>query len=448
MGRCPHRAWLDTVCGVEATARIWSRTALSAVRTVLAWAGVAVLPLLWALAPVVATSGGGVGVMGWWLPERYLVPLLIVALPAALLRRRPLTGLGLMLLGATMTSATVHAGDHGYHSILFNVQFLAVDAALGVVAANRSRRVSGLAAVVVLVTQLLVPFVNGKVEGADQAPLSVLTVVTAWMVGNSMRTRRDHAAALRAHAAAEAVTAERLRIARELHDMVAHSIGVIAIQAGVGARVIDTQPAQARAALATIEATSRDTLAELRRTLGALRRGAGEAASLDPTPGLADLDRLVAAAADAGVRVELRRYGDRPVPPEVGLAAFRIVQEGLTNVVRHAGVDACRVTVSCADEVTVEVIDDGRGGSVGGEGHGLIGMRERALALGGDFRAGPRPESGFRVTARLPVRTPTDGDRPSGGAQPADDDRPAGGDQPTDGDRPVGGDQLGAVVRP
>ncbi|MEV6692881.1 histidine kinase [Micromonospora sp. NPDC051196] len=419
-----------------------SRTALSAVRAVLVWAGVAVLPVLWALTLRAETSGDGIGLVGWWLPERYLVPLSIVALPAALLRRRPLTGLGLMLAGATWTSILLHGWTQEYHTVLFNVQFLAVDAALGVVAASRSRRVSGIAAAVVLVTQLLAPFANGVVEPVDQAALSVLAVVTAWALGNSVRTRREHAVALQAHAAAEAVTAERLRIARELHDMVAHSIGVIAIQAGVGARVIDTQPAQARAALATIEAASRDTLAGLRRTLGMLRRGVGEAASLDPPPGLADLDRLVAASADAGVRVELHRYGEHPVPPEVDLAAFRIVQEGLTNVVRHAGVDACRVAVRCVPGlVAVEVVDEGRGGSIGVEGHGLVGMRERVQALGGQFYAGPRPERGFHVTARLPLSVPTDGDEPPTQAGPIDAARPANGDHTTGGDLP------GAAVR-
>ncbi|MEU6021495.1 sensor histidine kinase [Micromonospora sp. NPDC047134] len=426
---------------MEATARIRSRTALSAVRAVLVWAGVAILPLLWVMAPPAATTGNGIGVLGWWLPERYLVPLLIVALPAALLRRRPLTGLGLMLVGATLTSVTVHGGDQGYLGRLFTVQFLAVDAALGVIAANRSRRVSGLAAVVVLGTQILVAFVNSGVEPVDQALLSGLAVATAWTLGNSVRSRREHATALRAHAAAEAVTAERLRIARELHDVVAHSIGVIAIQAGVGARVIDTQPEQARAALATIEAASRETLAGLRRTLGTLRRGAGEAAALAPTPGLADLDRLVAAAADAGVRVELRRYGECPVPPEVDLAAFRIVQEGLTNVVRHAGVDFCRVTVRCVpDLIAVEVVDDGRGGPIGVEGHGLIGMRERVQALGGQFHAGPRPEGGFRVTTQLPLSVPTDGGEPPDPARPIDT-APTSGDHTTDGELP------GAAVR-
>ncbi|GIJ10117.1 hypothetical protein Van01_33310 [Micromonospora andamanensis] len=389
---------------VDVIALLRTRAALPTARAVLVWAGVAVLPVLWVMAPAVANSGDGIGVVGWWLPTRYLVPVLIVALPAALLPRHPLTGLGLMLAGATLSSATVHGRHPGYLADLFNLQFLAVDAALAVVAANRSRRVSVPAAGVVLVTQLLAAFVNLGVEPVNQAALTVLAVTAAWIAGNSVRARRNYAYALRIHAATEAVTAERLRIARELHDMVAHSIGVIAIQAGVGARVIDTQPAQARAALATIEAASRDTLAGLRRTLGALRRGDGDPASLEPAPGLAELDRLVAATGDAGVRVELRTAGDAPVPAEVDLAAFRIVQEALTNVVRHAGVDACQVIVERGDDaVTVEVVDDGRGGPIGVEGHGLIGMRERVIAVGGRFRAGPRSGGGFRVTAWLPV---------------------------------------------
>ncbi|NYF54271.1 sensor histidine kinase [Micromonospora purpureochromogenes] len=381
------------------------RAVAPAVRAVLAWVGVAVLPVLWLYAPTLGYGGDGLGFGDLWIPERYAVPALVVALPAVLLRRRPLTALGLMLAGAALASGTVTGGDEGYLDDVFRLQFLAVDAALGVVAATRPRRVSVPTAAVVLLVQVGAGFLNLGFDPVARATLSVLAVVAAWTVGDSLRTRRRHAEALRSHAAAEAVTAERLRIARELHDMVAHSIGVIAIQAGVGARVIDTQPAQARAALATIEATSRDTLAGLRRTLGALRRPDAESASLDPTPGLADLDRLVAAAADAGVQVDLRRRG-RPVevPADLGLAAFRIVQEALTNVVRHAGTDRCRVTVEHGPgEVVVDVVDDGRGGPVAGDGHGIVGMRERVALLGGQFRAGPRPEGGFRVTARLPV---------------------------------------------
>ncbi|WP_433343558.1 sensor histidine kinase [Micromonospora sp. CA-111912] len=382
-----------------------SRRASWPARAALPWAGVALLPVALLLALPMASSRGGVGFGDWWIAERYLVPLLAVGLPAGLLRRRPVLALALMIVAACMVTVVVNVPEPGYLTDIWYLQFIAIDLVVGLIAANRSRRVSAPVAVGALAVQIAAAFVNPASDPLSRATLSVLAVVTAWTVGNSVRARRGYAEAVRAHTAAEAVTAERLRIARELHDMVAHSIGVIAIQAGVGARVIDTQPAQARAALATIEATSRDTLAGLRRTLGALRRPQSESASLDPTPGLDDLDRLVSAAADAGVRVELRQCGERrPVPADLDLAAFRIVQEALTNVVRHAGTDRCRVTVTHGpDEVAVEVVDDGRGGAVGGAGHGLVGMRERVALAAGRFHAGPRPEGGFRVAAWLPV---------------------------------------------
>ncbi|QGN47697.1 sensor histidine kinase [Micromonospora sp. WMMC415] len=387
------------------------RRTSSRARTVLPWVGVALLPGAVLLAPAAASSRAGFGLGDWWIPERYLLPLLVLALPAGLLRRRPLLALGLMLVAACLVTVTVNVPENGYLRDIWYAQFLGIDLVVGLVAAHRSRRVSAPAAVVVLAVQVAAGFVNPPVDPLSRATLSALAVVTVWTVGDSIRTRRRHTEVLREHEAAEAVTAERLRIARELHDQVAHSIGVIAIQAGMGARVIDSQPAQARAALTTIEETSRETLAGLRRTLRALRRPEAESAPLDPTPGLADLDRLVTAAADAGVRVEARQRGERrPVPADLDLAAFRIVQEALTNVVRHAGTDRCRVTVTHGpDELAVEVVDDGRGGAVGGAGHGLVGMRERVAMAGGRFRAGPRPEGGFRVAAWLPV-PPTAGE--------------------------------------
>jgi signal transduction histidine kinase len=237
-------------------------------------------------------------------------------------------------------------------------------------------------------------------------------MVAAWMIGNSVRARRRYAEALRAQATMQAVTAERLRIARELHDMVAHSIGIIAIQAGVGSRVMDTQPTEARNALRAIEATSRDTLAGLRRVLGGLRPVPQDTepgtAALDPTPGLADVDRLAATTSAAGVRVEVCWRGDRrPVPADIELSAYRVVQEAVTNVVRHAGTGRCRVSVEYrAEELHVEVTDDGHGAPVPGTGHGITGMRERVGLLHGKFSAGPRPEGGFRVSATLPLHEP------------------------------------------
>jgi signal transduction histidine kinase len=287
---------------------------------------------------------------------------------------------------------------------------LATALAVGYLAATRSRRVSLPGTLLVLLAQLATG-ISTVARGRDFMPgvaLIVLSVFAAWLAGRSLRERREHAEALRTQAAAQAVTAERLRIARDLHDLVAHSIGVIAIQAGVGARVINTQPAEARSALDAIEKTSRETLSGLRHMVTALR-GADStpgdgSAPLAPTPGLVDIERLAATIGEAGVRVDLRWHGERrPLPPEVDLAAYRVVQEALTNVVRHAGTDRATVVIELTgDEVRLEITDEGRGGT-GDPGFGLLGMRERVGLLHGELTAGPGPRGGFRVQARLPV---------------------------------------------
>jgi signal transduction histidine kinase len=230
-----------------------------------------------------------------------------------------------------------------------------------------------------------------------------LTAVVAWLIGNSVRQNRAYAERLTTQAATQAVTAERLRIAREMHDTVAHSIGIIALQAGAAARVTTTQPEAAREAMRAVETEGRETLAGLRRMLVALR-------AADETPvlpaGLGDVDRLAATTTAAGVRVDVRRRGEpRQLPPDIDLSAFRIVQESVTNVVRHAGTRTCRVTLDYReDELALEVTDEGRGhGTSTDTGFGLAGMRERVALLQGEFTAAPRPEGGFRVAARLPV---------------------------------------------
>ncbi|MEU0368984.1 sensor histidine kinase [Streptomyces sp. NPDC006283] len=333
----------------------------------------------------------------------------VTVLPLGLLRRHPLPALAPMLLGTYFTATTSPFWQVVYLLVLAN------DLAVGHIVATRPRRIAVTAAVMTLGVQVAVAAGLGTgTDGFARAVVVlVLALAAAWMTGHSVRERREHAAALRsqaaAQAAAQAVAAERLRIARELHDMIAHSIGVIAIQAGVGRRVIDTQPDEARNALATIEDTGRETLAGLRRTLGGLRRaepGAGpEASPREPAPGLADLERLAASTRNAGVHVDVRWLGERhPLPPDIDMAAFRIVQEALTNVVRHADTPDCRVTIGCHDgELIIEVADDGRGGITSGTGYGITGMRERAGLLRGQFTAGPRPEGGFRVAARLPL---------------------------------------------
>jgi signal transduction histidine kinase len=246
-------------------------------------------------------------------------------------------------------------------------------------------------------------------------------VAAAWLLGYFAHNYRAYAARLeertaeleraREELARRAVTEERLRLARELHDVVAHAMSVIAVQSGVGAHVADSQPEEVGKALAAIEATSRTALTELRRLLGVLRQDGEPPASLTPVPGLADLDAMLAEVAKAGLAVKLRVEGTpAPLPAGLDLSAYRIIQEALTNVVKHAGPATAQVTIRYRDqEVAVEVTDDGRGvGAVAGDGsrgtgHGLIGMRERVAAFGGDLEVGPRPGGGFRVAARLPL---------------------------------------------
>ncbi|BCY11561.1 hypothetical protein L3i22_066490 [Actinoplanes sp. L3-i22] len=229
----------------------------------------------------------------------------------------------------------------------------------------------------------------------------VLPLLVAGLVGYSVRQARGNARRLSEQAATQAVLAERLRISRELHDQVAHSIGIIALQAGAAARVLGTQPEQARAAMRAVEATGRDTLAGLRRMVGTLRE------TDQPRPArLADVDRLIAAVVAAGVDVDLSWHGARrPLPEEVELSAYRVIQESLTNVLRHAGVTGCRVSVAYHPaELAIEVLDDGPGAAATAPaGFGLIGLRERVALLNGTFAAGTRAGGGFRVAVRLPA---------------------------------------------
>ncbi|MET9293296.1 sensor histidine kinase [Streptomyces sp. NPDC003077] len=351
--------------------------------------------------------------------------LLAASLLVGVARRMPPLALAMALFGATAVVVGTPGPLHESRAVSYQGQFLsylAVDLLLGYVVATCARWTSIIAVAVSFVVQLLV--IAAFAHGANlnvNGLIALLAMSACCVTGLLGRERREHAVALRSREVAEAVTAERLRIARELHDAVAHSIGIIAIQAGVGSRVMHTQPAQAREALRAVETTSRETLAGLRRTLVSLRQAervptasepsrlapASAPSPLAPAPGLTDLERLAAATADAGVRVDVRRTGkQRPLPADTDLSAYRIVQEALTNVVRHAGTGRCRVTVDYADEeLSVEIVDDGRGATGEGPPHGfgIIGMRERVDLLGGHLSVGPRPEGGFRVAARLPL---------------------------------------------
>ncbi|MFJ5637179.1 sensor histidine kinase [Streptomyces goshikiensis] len=376
-----------------------------------AWAGGALYLLMVGLLVGAATRASGtVHAVG---------SLLAVSLLAGVARRKPQLALAMALFGSTAvvagTADSLHDGLAPSYQGQF-LSFLAADLVLGFVVATRTRRASIVAVAASTAVQLPVIglFAHGDSMTVN-AVIAPLAMAAACMAGLLSRERREHAVALRSQEVDKAVTAERLRIARELHDMVAHSIGIIAIQAGVGSRVIQTQPEQAGEALRAIEATSRETLSGLRRTLVSLRQAdrgatASEQSPLAPSPGLADVEQLAAATADAGVRVDVRRSGgERPLPADIDLSAYRIVQEALTNVVRHAGTGHCRVDIDYGDEeLSVEVVDDGRGvaGNGAAHGFGIVGMRERAGLLHGRLSAGPRPEGGFRVAARLPLPAP------------------------------------------
>jgi signal transduction histidine kinase len=492
------------------------------------------------LARVVDYPGG---TTVWPMKFGPLLALILAAVAVgamALRRRRPVFMLGLLLV-ASVVLAALTGGDASAAALTY---FLPVAFVLYLVAANfetRQTAVRVLAAVFVTLT--LDVLLLGTGAGRDPVNAGaiipvILSVGIAWSTGYIVRQRRRYSIGLQVEAASKAVAEERLRIARELHDVVAHSMSVIAVQAGYGQYVIDTQPADARAALGAIQATSREALDEMRRMLGALRQAdeaaatttspspprpgtpapvshqdgvnAGDyaeelasydgaapvgnglrpadalavltsmfrmtgslpaapsgadaaAAPLFPAPGLDDLDRLLARTGSAGVQVSLRRRGEpRPLPPSIDLSAYRIIQEALTNVVKHAHASRCEVQISYgAGELVIRVTDSGAGlpvpasvsasvsvsafaragsgavasarGALGAAGtpgtpgtpgtmgtpvpggHGIIGMRERVSLLGGEFSAGPLPGYGFEVLARIPMPTDSrafpDGDR-------------------------------------
>jgi signal transduction histidine kinase len=243
-----------------------------------------------------------------------------------------------------------------------------------------------------------------------------LFFVIAWLAGLALGRKlrevdeaRERAARLereREERAREAVTDERARIARELHDVVGHAVSVMTVQAAGVRRLLRPDQEREREALTIVEQTGREALAEMRRLVGVLRRPE-EAPALAPQPSLQHLERLVAQAREAGLPVDLRVEGDpTELAPGVDLTAYRLVQEGLTNAVKHARASKAEVLVRYGDgQVEIEVTDDGRGGAeADGGGHGLVGMRERVAVYGGELDAGPRPEGGYGLRARLPLR--------------------------------------------
>jgi signal transduction histidine kinase len=254
--------------------------------------------------------------------------------------------------------------------------------------------------------------------GSEPKPPNALAAVgiAAWLlvlgtVAEIARIRRERsleANRMRAEEARRRASEERLRIARELHDVLAHNISLINVQAGVALHLIDEQPEQARTALAAIKSASKEALGELRSVLSVLRQADEAPPPRSPAPSVERLDGLVSRASAAGLEVRTEISGTpKTLPAGVDLAAFRIVQEALTNVARHAGHATATIRVGYGEEeLTVQVDDNGNGTgqpSTSGGGNGIPGMRERASALGGELEAGPRPGGGFRVLARLPL---------------------------------------------
>ncbi|MFC4913045.1 sensor histidine kinase [Actinomadura gamaensis] len=362
---------------------------------------------------VLATTCFYALMLAWTMPASRTGLFFVLALPVLLVRRLPAA-----VFAAVLGEAVL--GDiFGERP---SVVFVLLVALGGYLAVRRPKAAAVGSAAAVAAAFVNVTHIPGETvsDAAQFAGGLALCFAVAWVAGGVYRKRREYLDALDEQRAARAVLTERLRIARELHDSVAHSIGIITVLSGAAARVVQTKPEQARQALTGIETTSRETLLELQRMLGALRRAEPDdampqAAPLAPAGGLADVPQLAERTADAGVRVQVTWRGERrPLPPEIELSAFRIIQESVTNVVRHSAARTCRVAVGYEPRaVTIEVEDDGDDGpdgpgrprptAAGGSGFGLLGMRERVTLLSGQFSAGRRPEGGFRVTARLPA---------------------------------------------
>ncbi|WP_439656532.1 histidine kinase [Lentzea sp. HUAS TT2] len=313
----------------------------------------------------------------------------LTAVPVAVRRWWPVTA----LVVTTLATVVIVIGQV-LPVVALGAPVGAVGFTLYTVAVERPRAWS-LAGLVVTVVAT-----SGVSGGEPETVLVGIAVLGAvWVIGYTTRLRRSFLERETTGRTEQAVADERLRIARELHDVVAHNLSLIAVQAGNAAHV--RSPEHAYEALQVISETSRAALTEMRGLLGVLRADA----DLAPSPGLGGLADLADRASLAGVRVTLDVRGDTAVPEGIGLSAYRIVQEALTNVVKHAAPASCTVLVEVTPEaVRVDVADDGPGVRELGVGHGLIGMRERVAVYGGTFSAGPGESGGFRVVAELPQR--------------------------------------------
>ena len=342
-------------------------------------------------------------------PLAYLL-VVVMALPFVLHRRFPLPVAAVVLVAELVYALGYYSAYPGLAAFVL---------VFGVAAHCDRRTSSTVAAATLVVMSLAVSLQPAGVSDQSTWITTVLATAVAWLSGLNLRHRRARWAALeerthrlereREERARQAVVEERLRIARELHDVVAHSMSVIAVQSAVGHHVSDAQPEQARQALAAIETTSRSALAEMRRLLGVLRADDEQPGALSPTPGLADIGPLVDQVTQAGIATTVTSEGTAiPLPDLLSLSCYRVIQESLTNVIKHGGSPASVLIRYGPETVDIEVVDAGpnepRGQHVVVPGHGLVGMRERVGLFGGRFTAGPRPGGGFRVAATFRSR--------------------------------------------
>ncbi|HEY6310856.1 MAG TPA: sensor histidine kinase [Streptosporangiaceae bacterium] len=336
-------------------------------------------------------------------PTAALMLVAVACLALAWRRRYPVT-----VLAVSVTAVAVYSLLGYVNGAALIAPVLALYAAATRVSARRAAAAAvGTLAVLMAATAANNPFGHISGGGFDVIPFMV---VAALFAGVAVANRRAYAASVRDRAEQDArqrIDEERLRIARELHDVVAHTMATINVQAGVAAHVLPTQPEAAADALQAIKTASKEGLRELRAILNVLRQ-ADDADPVQPAPGTAQLDALIEGARRAGLQVTLTVTGEPyPLPAAVDLAAYRIVQESLTNVIRHAGPASAAVSLAYHDdELRIDVADTGQGphaSATGTAGHGLAGMRERAAAVGGTVQAGPRPGGGFLVAARLPI---------------------------------------------
>lgn len=346
-------------------------------------------------------------------PEVYLLAALCF-LPLAFRRVAPLVTLGVVTFAAMLFGLVPHPPALtllGPLTALYTV---------GTLLDRRRLIIASLAVAIALLFFGLPPFSSPRWPGEFVSVIALVGVAAA--IGDTTRNRRAYVAEVERRAeeaelraeeeAKRRVEEERLRIARELHDITAHSMSVIAVQSGAAAHVIDTDPSAAKRALEDIRRTSREALQELRTVLGGMRER-GEEMPLAPAPSLARLDELVRQIDEAGYEVTVETGGDLDDLPQLAdTTGYRIVQEALTNVMRHAQRGPVTVQVIAEDDrLSLQVTDSGGATPAAhAEGHGIMGMRERALALGGTFEAGPRPEGGWKVAATLPLGRTTRGD--------------------------------------